>query len=473
MADSSTDQSGQPPSLRGQVYRSGRFLVARQLTGMVIKMVGILVVTGLIGPEAYGLFAAAAALAAVLSTVAIFGIDVHLVRNTGVTIQAENTAFTVLFGSSLLAGALGYLGAPLLGFWLQADEVVAPARVIAGLLPIMVLSVPARARLERDLRFAPLAATELAADLAVYAVAVPLAVAGAGVWAPIGGFAARHAVLFTATYRLSRYRPRLQLQADDAASLVRFGGGYSAGKWLSVLGQLVNPIVVGRLLGPVGVGHVALMSRIIEQLGAVKQATMRLAVAAFARLEGDRARFRSAHAEGVLIQVIGSVPLYAVAAFAGPWIVPALFGSAWLPATKLLALLAVAASVGTLFNLAAPILRVLDRNGPVAVLRACQVSALLVVAILAVPVMGPSGYGLARMARTVPFVLVHRRLATEFTPDYRSGGRWLLAFLPMMASPWLAAELRPVLILPVLLLLGHGDSRREVLAVLRRFIASR
>jgi len=466
------DEKSAEGSLRQRIYRSGRFLVARQVIGMVVKLAGILVVTRLIGPDAYGLFAAVAGVTAVLSTVAIFGIDVQLVR-TSPTPAADNTAFTVLLASSVTLGAGAALGAPLLGSWLRDDAVVAPMRTVALLLPVMVAVVPARARLERDLRFGALAGAELAADTVVYAVSIPLAVAGAGVWAPVGGLAARQLVLAGSTLALAKARLRPRLDRQELAALVRFGSGYSAGKWLSLVGQLINPIVVGRLVGPVGVGQVALATRVIEQLGAVKQATMRLATAAFAKLDDDRDRLRSAHAEGVLVQVIGSVPLYAVAAFAAPWVVPVAFGSDWQPAVELIGLLAVAASIGTLFNLGPPMLRVRGRNAPVARLRALQVTALLGTTLLAVPSLGVIGYGLARLARTVPFLSIHRELTRWYQPDYRSGARWVIGLLPMMAAGWLPALARPLLLIGPLALAFLPSTRAELASVVAQATSRR
>ncbi len=458
------DRADAGAPLRHRVYQGGRFLVARQLVGMAIKLAGILVVTRLIGPDAYGIFAATAVVAAVLSTVAIVGIDVQLVRARPGS-GTEPTALAVLLGSSVALGAAAVAGAPLLGAWLRADAAVAPMRTVAVLLPLMVVAVPARARLERDLRFGAVAGAELAADVAVYAVSIPLAVAGAGVWAPIGGLAARHVVLMAAIAILARYRPRLGLDRAELRELVRFGSGYSAGKWLSMFGQLINPIVVGRLVGPVGVGQVALATRVIEQLGAVKQATMRLAVAAFAQLDDDRARLRAAHAEGTLVQVIGSVPLAAVAAFVAPWAVPVAFGPDWEPVARLIGLLAIAASIGTLFNLGPPLLRVQGRNGPVARVRALQVGALVGTAVLVIPPLGVIGYGIGRLARALPFLLIHRELSRTFRPDYRAGVRWLVALLPMMTAAWWPAELRPVLLVGPVVLAALPATRAEVAAV--------
>lgn len=439
--------------------------MARQIVGMVVKLAGILVVTRLIGPDAYGLFAAVAAVTTVASTVAIFGIDVHLVRAPAGP-AAENTAFTVLLGSSITLGLLAAAGAPLLGSWLRDDALVAPMRAVAVLLPVMVAVVPARARLERELRFGAVAGAELAADAVVYAVSIPLAIAGAGVWAPVGGLAARHVVLAGVTLTLAGAGLRPRLDRVELGALARFGSGYSAGKWLSLVGQLANPIVVGRLVGPVGVGQVALATRIIEQLGAVKQATMRLATAALAKLDDDRDRLRAAHREGVLVQVIGAVPLYAVAAFAAPWVVPAAFGSDWEPAAGLIGLLAIAASIGTLFNLGPPMLRVRGRNGPVVRLRALQVAALLGTTALTIPSLGVIGYGLARLARTIPFLSIHRDLTRWYRPDYRAGARWVVGLTPMMVAAWVPAPARPALLLGPVVLALLPSTRAEVVHVI-------
>ena len=46
---------------------------------MVIRLLGVLVLTRLLGPQ-YGLYAGAAAIAAVLGTLAQMGCEVHLIR---------------------------------------------------------------------------------------------------------------------------------------------------------------------------------------------------------------------------------------------------------------------------------------------------------------------------------------------------------------------------------------------------------
>ncbi|MEM9033319.1 MAG: oligosaccharide flippase family protein [Actinomycetota bacterium] len=452
-------------TLRSKAFESGRYLVARQLAGMVVRTAGILAITRLIGPTEYGLFAGSVGLMAVLSTLAIFGIDVHLVRSGRDSPAAEHTAFTLLLGSSIILAVLAFVAAPGFGALLDDDDAVAPFRVLALLLPLVVLWVPARARLERALAFRTVAAIELASDLIVYVVAVPAALAGAGVWAPVAGFAARHAWLFGATVVAAGFRPRLRVDRDEAVAAFRFGSGYSAASWVTVAADLVNPLVIGGLLGPTAIGHVALASRLVEQLSAVKHATLRLATVALAKLADQPDRLRRAHAEGMRIQVLGTAVPLAGAAFLGPWLIPLVFGDEWEPVPELVSLLAVASVIGALFNLHSTTLQVLGRNAPVVRLRAVQLVLLIGGAWTLAGPLGVVAYGWARVGRSLGFVLIDRDVRSVFAPRYLPALRWLVVLVPAMASPWLPPELRPVLLVPAVAVLLSRSRRSELLVL--------
>lgn len=450
------------------MYRSGRALVVRQLVGALIRLAAMVAVTRLIGQESYGVFAAVAALAAVLSTAATFGADVHLTRVEQVDEATERSVLSLLVAASVVLGALAVATSPWYGRWLGAPEAVGPLRVAALLVPLGVLAVPARARLERGLDLRRLARAELGGDLIVPAVAIPLALAGAGVWAPLAGLLARSTWLAVATAVIARYRPRLGWDPDRLRAAGRFGATYSAGRWMTMASNLVNPVIVGGLAGPAGVASVAVASRAIEQLGAVKQAVVRLATPTLARFRHQPERLAAAHTEAMLVQIVGSVPLYAGLAFTGPWLVPQVLGSEWTATAEVLALLAVAASIGTVFNLYAPTLFVIDRAADVARLRLLQFAVLAGATLAAVPAVGVVGYGLARVLRCLPFGYAHRRLPRPMRPDHGSALRWLLWLLPPMASPWLAAGLRPVLLVPALVALLDRRTRDELAFVLTR-----
>jgi PST family polysaccharide transporter len=78
--------------LRNQIMRGGAFLAVRQLLGMVISLVGMLLLTRLIGPEKYGLYTAAFGMAWYLQIVSQLGVEVYLVRREE---REENLMFII------------------------------------------------------------------------------------------------------------------------------------------------------------------------------------------------------------------------------------------------------------------------------------------------------------------------------------------------------------------------------------------
>ena len=64
---------------------------------------------------------------------------------------------------------------PLLGTWLGDSRFLAPLQVMLLSVPITVLYVPPRAQLERALDFRKIAGIELAGQLLLYALSLPLA----------------------------------------------------------------------------------------------------------------------------------------------------------------------------------------------------------------------------------------------------------------------------------------------------------
>src|SRR5829696_7129769 len=105
-------------SLRERVLRGGIYLVLRQGLSVGIGVGGVLLLTRLLGPTNYGLYAGALALTMFLYNTATLGIDVFLVRREGP--QADDVyhqAFSFLLLSGLCVSAVAILASPLLGNW--------------------------------------------------------------------------------------------------------------------------------------------------------------------------------------------------------------------------------------------------------------------------------------------------------------------------------------------------------------------
>src|SRR5918997_2486829 len=141
-------------SLREQVLRGGAYLILRQVLSIVITLGGVLLLLRLIGPTNYGLYAGSLGVVSFFYSVSRMGIDVYLVRREDVTDEAVyHQAFSFLLLSGSVLSVIGLLAAPLAVYWMEDPRFLSPLRVLLLSLPLMVLAVPAVARLERALDY--------------------------------------------------------------------------------------------------------------------------------------------------------------------------------------------------------------------------------------------------------------------------------------------------------------------------------
>src|SRR5690348_18196375 len=86
--------------------RGGTFLAARQGIGILFGLAGVLLVTRIIGPTEYGLYAASLGVFNYLQTLGLWGVNVYLVRREG---EDRSDVYDQAFTLLLALGAGGAL----------------------------------------------------------------------------------------------------------------------------------------------------------------------------------------------------------------------------------------------------------------------------------------------------------------------------------------------------------------------------
>ena len=189
--------------------------------------------------------------------------------------------------------------------------------------------------------------------------------------------------------------------------MIGYSLGFSASEWLWNLGNLVNPLVVGRYAGAEAVGQVALALRLVEQVGSVIALPIaRLSIPIFARLQEERTRMMQALDESMSFQLMALGPLLAGVGLVAPWVLSSLVGSSWLPALEVYPFIALSYLVGVAFGLHSSILFVLQRVWAVATFRLVNLGLFAGAALLLVPYLGLRGYGWAEVAHLPSWVLL-------------------------------------------------------------------
>lgn len=440
-------------SLRDQVLKGGVYLAVRESMGLVVSLGGVVLLTRLIGPTDYGLYAGSLGIVTVVSYLGKWGIDVCLVRREDAPAPAVyHQAFTLLLllGGLLVVGGVGLT--PLLSGWLLDARFVPPLCVLLSTVPVTLLATPATAQLERNLNYRAIAIMDLSGQITHYAVALPLAVLGGGVWAAVAGFWCYQLWLLVRAHTLAGYRPRLAWSRPMLRELLGYGLGYSGSSVGRQLPSLINPVIVGRFLGPEAVGYVAVAIRFAGTMSIFRTVSRRVSIAALAKVQEDRGRLRNALEEAMTLQVMAVAPLLAGFSLIATPVVPFVFGPKWASALEVYPLIALGMLVGAVFTMHASVLHVLQRNGVVALSTLVGVALFAVAAWLAVPRVGILGYGVGEVVAMGGYVIVHQRLSRLLRFSYAGVLPWLAVFIPPLFAVLLPLPVRPLLWLPVLLL---------------------
>jgi O-antigen/teichoic acid export membrane protein len=425
--ENEVQQTGHPETgLRKKVLQGGAFLAFRQAIGIVISLTGVLLVTRVIGPRQYGFYAIAMGIATFLYMLGTWGMDVYLLRKAEKpTAQEFNQAFTVLLCISLVFFfGLAALSHPIAAY----EKIPGVSRLImfvAAAIPFNLLALPAIVKLDRDLNFKQVAINELIGQASMYAVAIPLAFAGNGAWAPAIGLVTQQLVLMLLSFRSARYLPSLCWDNALVLEMLKYGLAYSSSTWVWQLRRLVNPLIVGRFVGVEAVGYVAVSIRLVEVLAFAKDATWRIAMAALAKISDDGTRLRNSVTEGMRLQAMAvGLPL-ALFALVAPILIPLGLGHKWLPALVVFPFIAVSYLTNAMFNLHSSVLYLRKENLQVTVFHIVHIVLFAGSAALLVPSLGFIGYGWAEIVALLSYPVLHSYFARQVdSPSYTVAAMW-------------------------------------------------
>ena len=164
-------------SLRAQAISQGRYLYMREGIGIIVRAGGMILLTRMIGPTQYGLFASPALVNIFLATVVLTGMDTVLIRRPGLSDDWFHFVFTYLLITSVVVGSGRRRLQPSGGFLARRPRGwPAPFAALCASLPINVLWAPGRAKLEREMDYKQLAWVEMSSDFSQYVVSLSLAV---------------------------------------------------------------------------------------------------------------------------------------------------------------------------------------------------------------------------------------------------------------------------------------------------------
>ena len=202
-----------------------------------------------------------------------------------------------------------------------------------------------------------------------------------------------------------RFRPRWN--AREAKAQMRYGFGYAASTWIWQARNLVNPLLVGKLLGAEAAAFVAMAVRISGFVGFGRTAVYRVYMSYLARLAGDRDKMKEAIETGLSHQVIiTGVSFIAFLAIA-PDLIHGLMGQKWMPILDVLPFIAAGVVVNSGFGLYSSALYVIGKNRDVSLFHVLYMIFYVSTAWIFLKMSGSiTAYGWAEIAAFPSYILI-------------------------------------------------------------------
>lgn len=427
-------------NLKAKVLQGGVYLTLRQLFGIGLSMVSILVIARVLGPEQYGIVAVTMGIFYFTIWTSKFGLNIYLVRQPDLYTETPSQVLAFYNTLGLIFCVFFGLAAPAFGAWTGHSEMTNVVRILPIPIWMELIASVSISMMDRELMFAQIGLIETAGQFANYLIAVPLVLLQWGYWGSVVGLVIQFVVLAA----LSRYfypvswRWRWRFRTLKPA--LTYGATYSCADWITNLRGLTIPILVSRLAGLEAAGIISISIRFVEQLSVLRLVIRRMSIGVLARLMGEPDQMRSAISRGMAYQALLVGVICASFGCLATLIIPTLFGEKWLPSVYLFPLVALATLIAVVFDLHTSALYTAGHNREVALANVWLIGILWLVAWILLPRWGYWGYGVAELVAVPGYFLLHRSLTKLCgSPNYRNAFLLVLAATPsLLAGPWIA-----------------------------------
>jgi O-antigen/teichoic acid export membrane protein len=276
-------------SHHGHLDRGFNWLGSATIVAKIIDFSTILAVLLFLTKEQVGVASLVVSIAMVVEAFDGLGTGEALVQAPSVSRLQLDTLFWFVIGAAASVAGLTLLAAP----WIEAIYGVAgmKAYFIAAAIkqPLVGAALIPLAMMNRDLQYERIAIVNVCGTLAAALTRLGLAVAGAGAWAIVGGYAASGLYILIGALLARPFLPGFQFRMAAVRPLVRFGMRAAAANIFEQVFKNVDFLLVGWFYGAsqLAVYRVA-FDVAMEPAMAVGTVVNRTALPVFARVSAVR-----------------------------------------------------------------------------------------------------------------------------------------------------------------------------------------
>jgi lipopolysaccharide exporter len=331
--------SPQAPSLRKQAFSGVRWTTFSAGVKLVLQVAQVVVLARLLAPADFGLMAMVASILAFVQIFTDVGVSNAIIHYQEIDETQLSSLYWLNVGASVVLALIVAAMSPLVA-WFYGQEAIQPLLVLAGAsLVVVAAGQQIRVVAQKRLAFAALAAVDIPAYSAGFAVAVIAAFAGAGVYSLIFGTLA---TVVTGTVLLwvflsKGWRPKLVLNLSGIGVFLRFGAYMIGNNVVGTINSQVDIVMGGRILGADAIGMYSVPKSLSLRVSqAVNPIVTLVGMPVMAKAQGDGGLLRNVYLQTIRMVASANFPVYTVMGLFAPELVRVLLGEKWTDAATLL-----------------------------------------------------------------------------------------------------------------------------------------
>lgn len=330
--------------LKGRSVRGGLLTITSQGTQFVIASVSTIVLARLLTPADFGLVAMVVAVTGLGQAFGDLGLSEATIQSEQITQNQVSTLFWINLAIGLGLTAITAALAPILAWFYKEPPVREITFVLSLTFLVCGLRVQHEALLRRQMRFSALAVRDIASLTLGVALAVTLALRGAGYWALVAQPLTTNVSQMVLSWLMVKWMPGRPRRDSNVRSMIAFGGNVAASYVILTVIRSADNALVGWYwgAGPLGLYSRAynLLMLPVRQLSAPAGSVV---VPAFSRIQSDRERFARYYLRTMNLIVWIAGPVFGFLFVAAGPVIALVLGAQWRAATPVFQLLAISA----------------------------------------------------------------------------------------------------------------------------------
>jgi O-antigen/teichoic acid export membrane protein len=334
---------------RGFKKRSVRALtasIAGECLDFLLRVGSISILARLLMPEYFGLLTMVTVVTTVAERFKDLGLTVATIQKKDITHEEVSTLFWINAGGGLLTALIVAACAYPLSLFYNDTRLIPITLALATTFLWSSLAIQHQALLNRQMKFTHLAVIQISSNGLSLAIAIALAIEGAGYWALVAREVVRSALFAAGTWFCVPWIPGRPSRRAKINSMLRFGGDLTAFNLVYFISSSVDKVLVGRLFGPTPLGVYRQGAQLaVLPMNQLTNPVHYVAQSMLSRLQNDPGKYRRSYSKLLTALSTVTMPLLLFMALFAKEIVLVALGQNWLAATNIFWILAVASFV--------------------------------------------------------------------------------------------------------------------------------